>query len=100
MLMTLAKFQARPGAVSSLLSLARTLAEHSRTEVGCLEYGCYQDVMDSDTLLLVGRWTGQEALEMHYESAHFRELVHRFGDWVVEAPPSVSLYDVIEMDHL
>ena len=100
MLMTLAKFQARPGAVSSLLGLARTLVEHSRTEAGCLEYGCYQDVMDNNTLLLVGRWAGQEALEMHYESAHFRNLVHQFGDWVVEAPPSVSLYDVIEMDHL
>ncbi len=43
MLMTLAKFQARSGAVSSLLDLARTLVEHSRTETGCLEYGCYQD---------------------------------------------------------
>lgn len=100
MLMTLAKFQARSGAVSSLLDLARTLVEHSRTETGCLEYGCYQDVMDSDTLLLIGRWTGQEALEMHYESTHFRDLVRQFGNWVVEAPPSVSLYDVMEMDHL
>ncbi len=100
MLMTLAKFQARPGSVSLLLDLARTLVERSRAESGCLEYGCYQDVTNSDTLLLVGRWTGQEALEMHYESAHFRNLVHQFGDWVVEAPPSVSLYDVIEMDHL
>ena len=100
MLMTLAKFQARSGVVSSLLDLARTLVKHSRIETGCLEYGCYQDVMDSDTLLLVGRWTGQEALEMHYESTHFRDLVRQFGDWVVEAPPSVSLYDVMGMDHL
>jgi len=100
MLMTLAKFQACPGAVSSLLDLARSLAEYSRAEAGCLEYGCYQDIMDSNTLLLVGRWTGQEALETHYESAHFHDLVHQFGKWVVEAPPSVSLYDVMEMDHL
>ncbi|HOW76689.1 MAG TPA: putative quinol monooxygenase [Candidatus Competibacteraceae bacterium] len=100
MLMTLAKFQARPGAVSSLLDLARTLVKHSRSGTGCLEYGCYQDIINSDTLLLVGRWTGQEALETHYESAHFRDLVRQFKDWVVEAPPSVSLYDVIEMDHL
>lgn len=100
MLMTLAKFQARPGAAPSLLALAQTLVEASRAQDGCLEYGCYQDVADGDTLLLIGRWTGQEALENHYESAYFRDLVHRFGDWVVEAAPSVSLYDVIEMDHL
>lgn len=99
MLMTFAKFQARAGAVSSLLALAQALVEHSRTELGCLEYGCYQDIMDSDTLLLVGRWTGQEALERHYESARFRELVRQFGDWVVETP-SVSLYDVVEMERL
>ena len=100
MLMNFAKFQARPKKMPSLLTLARTLVEHSRTATGCLEYGCYQDINDSDTLLLVGRWTGQDALEMHYESAYFRDLVRQFGDWVVETPPSVSLYDVVEMDHL
>lgn len=100
MLMTLAKFQARSEDVSPLLDLARELVEHSRSETGCLEYGCYQDIMDSNTLLLVGRWTGQEALEMHYESARFRDLVCQFGDRVVEALPSVSLYEVVEMDHL
>jgi quinol monooxygenase YgiN len=100
MLMTFAKFQARSGAVSSLLELARALVDHSRAETGCLEYGCYQDILDANTLLLVGRWIGQEALERHYESARFRELVHHFGEYVVEAPPSVSLYSVVEVDHL
>lgn len=100
MLMTLGKFQARSDDVSSLLGLARELVEHSRSEAGCLEYGCYQDIMDSNMLLLVGRWTGQEALEMHYESTCFRDLVRQFGDRVVEALPSVSLYEVVEMDRL
>lgn len=98
MLMTIAKFQARPGGVSHLLKLAQSLVENSRTEDGCLEYDCYQDVMDSDTLLLVGRWEGQAALEAHYEHPHFRDVLQKFGDWVIEAPPSISLYDVIEMD--
>jgi quinol monooxygenase YgiN len=98
--MTFAKFQARPGAIDSLLALAQTLVDHSRAETGCLEYGCYQDILDRHTLLIVGRWTSQDALEMHYESPGFRDLVRRFGDWVVEAPPSVSLYDVVEVEHL
>ncbi len=100
MLMTFAKFQACADTVSPLLDLARTLVDYSRAETGCLEYGCYQDILDANTLLLVGRWTGQEALEMHYESARFRELVHHFGEFVVEALPSVSLYSVVEVDHL
>lgn len=68
--------------------------------MGFLEYGCYQDITSGDQLLLVGRWTGQEALESHYENARFRELVSQFADLVVEAPPSVSLYEVVEMDRL
>ncbi|MCP5157912.1 MAG: antibiotic biosynthesis monooxygenase [Gammaproteobacteria bacterium] len=98
--MTIAKFQARPEARLKLLELAQALVEHSRTEAGCLEYGCYQDTANGDRLLLVGRWISQEVLESHYENARFRELVTRFADLVVEAPPSVSLYEVVEMDCL
>lgn len=98
MLITMARFQARPGEIEKLLGLAQTLVTNSRAEEGCLEYGCYQDVMDSNTLLLFGSWDGQQALEAHYESAHFRDSIQNFGEWVVEAPPSVSLYDVIETD--
>jgi quinol monooxygenase YgiN len=100
MLMTVAKFQARPEARLKLLELALALVEHSRVETGCLEYGCYQDITNGDRLLLVGRWTNQEALENHYENARFRQLVSQFADLVVEAPPSVSLYEVVEMDRL
>ena len=99
MLMTLAKFQARPGAVTPLLELARELVAISRLHEGCLEYGCYQDIADANALLLIGRWTGQDVLEGHYENTEFRDVVRRFAEWVAEAPPSVSLYDVIEMDH-
>lgn len=100
MLMTVAKFEARPKSRLELLKLARALAEHSRAEAGCLEYGCYQDIMGGNTLLIVGYWVDRQALEQHYESAHFRELVGLFANLVVEAPPSVSLYDVVEIDRL
>lgn len=100
MLMTIAKFEARPEFRMKLLELALALVEHSRSENGCLEYGCYQDITNADRLLMVGRWTNQEVLENHYESEQFRQLVTQFADWVVEAPPSVSLYEVVEMDRL
>ena len=100
MLMTVAKFEARPEVRPQLMELARALVEHSRAEKGCLEYGCYQDITAGDTLLLVGRWTDPEALEQHCESARFREIASRFADLVVEAWPSVSLYEVVEIDRL
>ena len=60
----------------------------------------HHDITAGDTLLLVGRWTDPEALERHYESACFREITGRFADLVVEAWPSVSLYEVVEIDRL
>lgn len=100
MLMTLARFEARPGSWRELLELAQTLVEKSRAEEGCLDFGGYRDIMGSDALLVVGRWVDQRALERHYESAHFRETVSRFAELLVEALPSVSLYEVVEMDRL
>lgn len=98
MLITMAKFQARPNNAAQLLDLARTLVANSRAEDGCLEYGCYQDIVDSNILLLFGRWDGATALEAHYESAHFRDLIQKLSAVVVEALPSVSLYEVLETD--
>ena len=101
MLMTIAKFEAVPEARIALLDQARLLVAHSRTETGCLDYGCYQDITGADRLLIVGYWADRQALEQHYESVHFKELVSRFTSLVVEdTAPSVSLYDVIEIDHI
>ena len=101
MLMTIAKFEALPETRTELLGLARALVEHSRTEAGCLEYGCYQDITGADRLLIVGYWADRQALEQHYESAYFKELVGgRFASLVIDTLPSVSLYDVVEIDRL
>ena len=100
MLMTFAKFEARPGAMPELLKLAQSLVECSHIDPGCLEYVCHQDITGRDTLLIVGRWTDQQALERHYETARFQQIISRFAELLVEAPPSVSLYQVVEMDSL
>ena len=100
MLMTFAKFEARPGAMPELLKLAQSLVECSRNEPRCLDYACYRDIMGGDTLLIVGRWTDQQALERHYETTYFKQTISRFADLLVEASPSVSLYHVVEMDSL
>ncbi len=100
MLMTVARFESRPQARQELLDLARELTVRSRAESGCLDYGCYQDIANGDLLLIVGYWADQEALERHYQSAHFRELVSQFVGLVLEALPVVSLYDVVEVDRL
>lgn len=54
--------------------------------------------MGADRLLIVSYWTDRQALEQHYESGCFKELVGQFTTLVIDAPPSVSLYDVVEID--
>lgn len=98
MLMTTAKFEALPESRTTLLELVKVLVKRSRSEVGCLECDCYQDIMGADRLLIVSYWTDRQALEQHYESGCFKELVGQFTTLVIDAPPSVSLYDVVEID--
>ena len=101
MLVTIAKFEALPEARAALTKLMRELVEHSRNEAGCLEYGCYQDITGADRILIIGYWRDREVLEQHYESAYFKELVGgKLPHLVVDALPSVSLYDVVEIDRL
>ena len=100
MLMTIAKFKARPESVPELLELTQTLVECSRADSGCLDYAGYRDIMEGDTLLIVGRWVDQQALERHYESSHVGRTIRRVAELLVEAPPSVSLYSVVEVDSL
>lgn len=100
MLMTVAKFELRPQDRQGLLDLARELVVRSRAESGCLDYGCYQDIANGDLLLTVGYWADHQALAQHYQGAHFRSLVSQFAGLVSEVLPSVSLYDVVEVDRL
>ena len=80
--------------------MAWMLVERPRAEDGCLDFGGYRDIMGSDALLVVGRWIDQRALERHYESAHSREIIGRFAELLAAAAPSISLYQVVEMDRL
>lgn len=100
MLMTVAKFMARPETKRELLKAIRTLVQHSRAEAGCLEYGCYEDILGENILFITGRWIEHHALEQHYEGVYFREFIARCAELAADILPSVSLYEVIEIDRL
>ena len=58
------------------LALARpamqAMAQASRAEQGCLEYGYAEDVLVPGLIHVKERWSNQAALDAHFASAHIQ----------------------------
>ncbi|GBQ25929.1 antibiotic biosynthesis monooxygenase [Gluconacetobacter azotocaptans] len=51
----------------------RLMAEASRAEEGCVEYGYAEDVFDPGLIHVKELWTDQSALDRHFASRHIKE---------------------------
>ncbi len=51
----------------------RRMADASRAEEGCLEYGYAEDVFVPGLIHVKERWTDQASLDRHFASAHIAE---------------------------
>ena len=47
----------------------------SRTEPGCLDYGCYEDALEPGTFLFYEEWKDQEAVDFHFEQSYCHEFM-------------------------
>ena len=52
------------------LDLARTMAEATRTEPGCVSYDFYIGLQDPNTLMLFQEWDDMDALMAHFQTEH------------------------------
>jgi len=71
------KWQARTGALASVLTLSDELRRLSLMEPGCLGYEIFRGVGDSSDLLLLERYADGGALQAHRCTAHYERLVVR-----------------------
>lgn len=51
----------------------KRMAEASRAEKGCLEYGYAEDIFEPGLIHVKELWTDQAALDRHFTSAHIKE---------------------------
>lgn len=58
----------------------RRMAEASRDEEGCIEYGYAEDVLDPGLIHVKELWTDQAALDRHFASDHIREWRSRWSE--------------------
>jgi quinol monooxygenase YgiN len=53
--------------------IMRRMAEATRAERGCVEYGYAEDVFDPGLIHVKEMWTDQDALDRHFASTHIAE---------------------------
>jgi len=51
----------------------KRMAEASRLEAGCIEYGYAEDVFEPGLIHVKEMWTDQAALDRHFASTHIAE---------------------------
>ena len=72
----------RPDCRERALNLARTMAEATRAEVGCISYEFYVGLSDPNTLMLFQEWETMDALVDHYQTPHMDEFLQVLPDVV------------------
>jgi quinol monooxygenase YgiN len=81
-----ASFTAREGKVEEVIAGLTTVIEQTHAEAGCLAYALHRDVNDSDTLVLIERWTSQVALESHFQQPYMA-AIGELADELLAAQP-------------
>ena len=51
----------------------------SRTEPGCLTYGCYEDALERGTFLFYEEWKDQAAVDFHFQQTYSHEFMEAAG---------------------
>lgn len=59
--------------VPNALPAMKRMAEESRAEDGCIEYGYAEDVLDAGLIHVKEIWRDQAALDRHFASDHIAE---------------------------
>lgn len=68
------RFRAKPGRDDDLRRTLLALAEHSRSEDGCIAYAPAESPETPGTFFLYEHWRDEEALEAHRRTAAYRRL--------------------------
>ncbi|HWJ69547.1 MAG TPA: putative quinol monooxygenase [Sphingobium sp.] len=73
----------------------KRMADASRAEAGCLDYGYAEDVFDAGLIHVRELWVDQAALDRHFSSAHIAEWRAAWPDLGI-GDRDLRVYDVGE----
>ena len=89
----------KPDKVDAFLALTKDLIEKSRAEAGCISYSLFQDPHDKTKFLFFEEWKNQAAVDFHFSTDHFVNLVKTL-DEMASAPPIITIFDSVKEEKL
>jgi quinol monooxygenase YgiN len=81
----------KPEAATKFEAAAANAAKASRKDEGCLAYDFQRDLEKPGHYILVERWTGLTALQLHLPKEHTKTILAVFAD-LSTAPPTASIF--------
>lgn len=76
MIIALGSARPAPGRRDELVAACRSVAELSRQDDGCLDYGFHVGLDDSDEITSVEVWQSQEHLDAHMDHDHTQDFLN------------------------
>ncbi len=61
--------------VAKAITLYKQLVKETLAEDGCLRYELHQDEKDSTHFVMIEEWSSKEALDNHFKSQHFTNII-------------------------
>ena len=95
MIIVIARFRPLPDRRGEFLALLSEVQEASRRDDGCLNYGYYSEVVDTDSFIAVEEWRDREALDAHLRTPHVGRLVASLPG-LGETRPEITVHEVAE----
>ena len=92
---TVAVLPAKENAVPKLLETLETLADATRQEHGCIEYGFYRDSADETQVLSFERWVDADSEHAHWETAHLKQAIQAMDDLLVTKPQIYKMKKIV-----
>lgn len=74
MLLVLGTIEIHPHDIDKAVALARTMADATMKEPGCIQYAFGRDVAQTNRFLLTERWESPEALAAHFGTPHMAKF--------------------------
>ena len=76
----MAVLKAKAEKINNLIPILENLAQQTRQESGCVEYGFYQDNSDSTVILSFEVWKDAESEAAHWNTPHLNSALEEFGE--------------------
>jgi len=91
MITIIAKSVIKNGMKENFRQIARELIIKSREEEGCISYDLFEDMDNEDNLVFIEKWKDQNAIQLHNESKHFRDIIPRLAK-LRKGNPEIKYY--------